>query len=45
MKAERSSDTFYQYVKLRLTGPNWQDRNEMQIGSIEFYGRLLIPKF
>ena len=45
MKANNSNDVFYRYVKLRQTGPNWQNRNEMMIGFIEFYGRILIPKF
>lgn len=30
----------FQFIRLRLTGPNWNDSHQLSFDSIEFYGKL-----
>ena len=38
MNHENSKE--FQYIRIRLTGPNWLNNNQLSIGSFEIYGRL-----
>ena len=37
---ENQSQNEYRFIRIRLTGPDWNDQNYLMLGSVEFYGRL-----